>query len=274
MTRPAIRQLFDFHSTLFQSDFSVFVVWISLLSTCRKALLDRRQFFATLQLFIESEYLVFWLALATFAGVKILARIAMTLEAPFHAEIASARGNLHRLHRTVTMVAIHSPVDVNTVIEIYEFRYFVHLVPLHGCVGLEAVPNGLEVRTIRPNLRVTSHANFGRRHARRGRLVHRSVTETTIDSQFQRMVLMAEWNRLVQRNIHFRVPRRASNDRTTNDKSERSGRSHEQANARESIRSRLENLCQLATFSHVLAGTASQDIPTRSTANITNIRAR
>ena len=128
-----------------------------------------------------------------------LLRIAVTLETPFHVQRRDLISERHQIHPPVTSRAADALAHVNAVIEVNEIGQVVHSGPTNRFAGSPALANGLEIRAVSPNLRVTVHAGSGRRNSRECGFLNRGVTVAAIDAVVAYMMFVAELNRLLAR---------------------------------------------------------------------------
>jgi len=100
---------------------------------------------------------------------------------------------------------------VNAVIEIDVVGKVVDSRPLNRLACARALSDRLQVRTVRPYLRVAVHAGLRRRNSRRSGSLNRSMTIAAINAVVSGMVLMAELHGLLALRECSCVPRRAIN---------------------------------------------------------------
>src|SRR5229473_4717707 len=96
-------------------------------------------------------------------------------------------------------------------IEVSEVRQIVHANPFQRLARFETGAHRLEIRTVRPNLFVTVHADRGRRHARGRRRLNRGVAVTTVDAVIANVMLVTELDWLLALDPLAGVPTRAGN---------------------------------------------------------------
>lgn len=135
--------------------------------------------------------------------------LTMTFQTPVHVKRIHLPGERHLVDPTMTACTSDAFLNVNAVIEVNEVGKIVHANPLDGFAGLIAVPDWLQHFAVRPDLRVTVHARFCVRHARRRGFFHGSVTVPTVDTQIADVMLMAERDRLLHRNVSIGGKRRS-----------------------------------------------------------------
>ncbi len=144
-----------------------------------------------------------------FFGSDELLRVAMTLEAPFHIQRRDLISQRHQIDSPVTSRTPDAFVHVNAVIEISKVGKVVHPRPLDRLARAPALSDRFEIRAVRPDLRMAIHACLGRRNPGEGELLDRRVTIAAINSVIADVMLMAELNGLLARNVGLSVIRRA-----------------------------------------------------------------
>ena len=105
-----------------------------------------------------------------------------------------------RSTRAMTGGAADAFRDVNAVVEVNVIGKDMNSLPVNRLVGGEAFSNRRKHRRIGPKLRMTGHASFGGRNARKTRSRHRGVAIAAVQPQAADMVRMAEWHRLLSGN--------------------------------------------------------------------------
>jgi len=133
--------------------------------------------------------------------------ITVAVETPRHVHLHGLVRHRHLVDMPMTGHARDPARDMDAVIEIDVVRNRRHLLPSDGDIPLRAPPDRFEHRCAGPELGMTGHAGFCRRHAGIGRLLHPGVAVTTIDAEVTRVVLVAEGHRLLGGDSHG-LPRR------------------------------------------------------------------
>lgn len=136
-----------------------------------------------------------------------LLRIAMALEAPLHIQRRDLIGERHQIDSAVTRRAADSLVQVNAVIEIDEVGQIVHPRPSDRLACAPALANGLQVRRVRPDLRVAVHARPSRGDSRERSFLDGRVTVAAIDAVIAYVMFVAELNGLLAWKERLRVIR-------------------------------------------------------------------
>ena len=135
--------------------------------------------------------------------------IAMTIKAPFHLQRRRLIRNRHLIDAAMTSGATDPFVYVDTVIEKRIVRQVVYSDPLDRFTGPQACAHRFEIGTVSPDLLVTVHARFRRRHAGGRRLLHRRMAITTIDAVIANVMFMAKLDWLLPFDPLSCVPGRA-----------------------------------------------------------------
>ena len=129
----------------------------------------------------------------------------MTFDAPLHEQRRVAPHQWHHVDSTMARDASNSLLDMNAVIEVHKIRQIVHPCPLDRLTRAKAFSNRLKLWTIRPDLRVTLHANLSRRNSGKVTCLDGRVTIAAIDPEASDMMFMTELNRLGADNTHLRL---------------------------------------------------------------------
>src|SRR5262249_24925476 len=143
------------------------------------------------------------------ARPHVALRLAMAVDAPFHLQRLLAPHQRHPIDLAVAGRAADALRNVDAVVEVDEVGQIVDARPLQRASRPEALPHGLEVRTVREDLRVAVHAGPGRRDPCKRRVLHRGVAVPAVDAVAGDVALVAELNRLLARDLRLREPRRA-----------------------------------------------------------------
>lgn len=127
----------------------------------------------------------------------------MTSDAPVHVQSVFLVHERHLVYATVAGGATDAFVDVDTVIEVYKIRQVVDAGPFQRFTAAVTGSHGLQDFGIRPDLRVTAHADFGGGDSGEGRRLNRSVAIAAIDAIVGHMVLVTEgyWLRFDDFNV-------------------------------------------------------------------------
>ena len=125
----------------------------------------------------------------------------MAVQAPLHLQRVFLVHERHLVDRAVTTKAANTFVYVNTVIEIDKIREIMDPRPLDGSAAAEAVAYRFQHGRIGPDQGMTIHAGLGRRDSRKAGLLNRSVAVTAVQAQAGDVVLVAEGDGLLRRDV-------------------------------------------------------------------------
>ncbi len=128
----------------------------------------------------------------------------MAIEAPSHGQRRARAHQRHLTHGAVAGGAAYALGDVNRMIEIDVIGQPVHLVPANGLVVGEAAAHPLQHFGLCIELRMASHAGMGGGNTRNGRPLDSGMTISAINAEPADMMLVAERNRLTQRDVLIR----------------------------------------------------------------------
>lgn len=95
-------------------------------------------------------------------GTDKALRLAMTFETPLHLQTLRLKRNGHFVHAPVTGRAANALLYVNCVIEIGVVGQVVDANPFDRLAGPETRAHWFQIRTIGPDLFMTTHAGAGR----------------------------------------------------------------------------------------------------------------
>ena len=144
---------------------------------------------------VHRDHLIDW--------TKVFCRVAVAIQTPPHVEFLSFPRQRHLVDPAVTSGTADTFRHVNAVIEVHVSRQIVNPSPLDRLAGLPALPHRLQNRSILPDLRMTRHARFDRRQAGESAFFHSGVAIPAINPQTAGVMLVAEWHRLLLRNLYF-----------------------------------------------------------------------
>ena len=145
------------------------------------------------------------------ARPQIFFRLAMALQTPLHVKGLRTPGDRHLVDAAVAGGTSDTFRDVDAVIEVNKIRQVVHASPLDRGARGKALPDGLERRGFRPELRMTGHASLRRRHSGEGRFFDRSMAIAAVDAVIDHMMFVAEGDWLVEWHFYISRPRRPKN---------------------------------------------------------------
>lgn len=138
-----------------------------------------------------------------FPGTDVLFWITMAIQAPFHIQGVFNPDEGHLVDRTVTAGASDPFGDMDIVPEIDKIGQVVNPVPLEGLLVSPRSSNGLEIRCLGPDERMTCHTGLDGGNTRKGRLLDRGMTISAVDPDGLDVMLVAEGHWLVNRNTNF-----------------------------------------------------------------------
>jgi hypothetical protein len=137
--------------------------------------------------------------LLTWPNVFLWCTVAV--KAPGHVQGMRLLHQRHLIHLAMTGSTADTFLDVDTVIEINMIGEIMNPIPLEWRASAPAFPNWLQHISISPDLRVARHAGLCRRDTSERGLFYRCVAVQALDPETADMVLMAELDRLLNRNI-------------------------------------------------------------------------
>ena len=88
-------------------------------------------------------------------------RFAMTFQTPFHLQCRGLERDRHLVNLAVTRRTADAFVHVNAVVEVRVIRQIVYADPLDGFARAKTGAHRFEIRTVGPDLFVTTHARVG-----------------------------------------------------------------------------------------------------------------
>ena len=121
----------------------------------------------------------------------------MARNAPLHLQGVLLIDGRHIVDLPVARRAPDPFCDVDTVVEVNEFRQIVYAFPFDRFVIAEARSHGLKVRAVRPDLAMAVHAGLRRRHPRRGSRLDRGVAISTVNAVIPGVMLVTELHGLL-----------------------------------------------------------------------------
>src|SRR5690625_133807 len=127
-----------------------------------------------------------------------LLRLAVTVQAPGHAEWFRLVDNIHPVDPAVAGLTPHSDTDVDFVVEVSVVGKVMNPDPLDGITTLPALTHRLQRFTVDCNLIVTVHTGLRGRNIGLIGVEYLRMTVLTIESDLTDVLAMAEWNRLLR----------------------------------------------------------------------------
>jgi hypothetical protein len=169
-------------------------------------------------------------------------RVAMAVQAPLHQQRRGLKHQRHLVDLPVTRRAAHAFVDVNAVIEINEVRQAMHADPFDGFIGAETLAHRLQISGVVEQHRVAIHAGLGGRNTGGGGAFHGRMAVTAIDAVVAHVVLMAELDGLLARDVLVRQIRSAGQAHHTPESQGCEQRPEKDTEPRDEIRTAVKNL--------------------------------
>jgi len=105
----------------------------------------------------------------------------------------------HHVYASMARLTTNTLADVNTVVKVDEIRQIVHAIPADRPILAQAGAYGFKHVAVGPNLLVTVHARSSRRNTGKRADLDRRVAIPAIDTNAADVMLMAEWDRLIER---------------------------------------------------------------------------
>jgi hypothetical protein len=134
--------------------------------------------------------------------------IAVTLEAPAHAERFLQFDNLHLRDVAVAALTADARAEMHAVIEVREVRHFMDADPVHRCFIVPAFTKSGELGAGGLCEKVAIHAGLRRGNHGHGRFLHAGVAVSAIHAEGADVKLVTVRNRLNRSVAYVRVPRR------------------------------------------------------------------
>ena len=131
-------------------------------------------------------------------GWSVVFWFTVTVHAPTHGQALILINNGHRLHRSVTGVAIFPRLDVGGVIELHVIREKMHFLPSDGLAIVVSFSEFLNVRTVGFDHHVTVHADIETGNGSVARLLHAGVTVLTVHLVSPRVQIVGKGDGLIR----------------------------------------------------------------------------
>jgi hypothetical protein len=178
-------------------------------------------------------------------GAKISLWIAMALQAPLHVQRRSLKHQRHLIDGSVTRGAANALIYVNAVIEVYVVRKAMDLHPMNGLVRAVAFAHRPQIANVIKQHGMAVHARFRRRNTRVRGVFHARVAVTAIDTIVAGVMLMAELNRLIARDVLIGNIWRSGHHQNCRQGNASKHCSAEQTESCEIIRASVKDLCHV-----------------------------
>src|SRR5579871_804334 len=169
-------------------------------------------------------------------------RIAMAIDAPAHIQRRCLEDQRHLIDSSVARGTAYAFCYVDAVIEIHIVRQAMHADPVDRSVSAVAFPHRLEISNVVKQHRMAIHAGLCRRHAGGCRTLHARMAIAAVDAIVADVVLVAELNWLIARDILIRQVRRARSEEHT--RQSNAGQKHtcKDTESRDEVRASMKNL--------------------------------
>src|SRR5262249_31092072 len=126
------------------------------------------------------------------ARPKMLFRIAMAIEAPFHEQRIDLIKKRHLIDPAMACYAADALVNVDAVIKVRKARQVVDALPGDRLARAITFPHRCEYVAAGPDFLVAIHARLGRRNPRKGGFLHGRMAIPAINAKLANVVLMTE----------------------------------------------------------------------------------
>ena len=137
--------------------------------------------------------------------------MTMARETPLHVHVGVFPRERHHVYASMARLTTNTLADVNTVVKVDEIRQIVHAIPADRPILAQAGAHGFKHVAVGPNLLVTVHARGSRRNTGKRADLDRGMAIPAIDTNATDVMLMAEWDRLIER-CPFAADERRIND--------------------------------------------------------------
>jgi hypothetical protein len=148
----------------------------------------------------------------------------------------------HLIDLAVTGRAAHAFVHVNAVIEINEVRQTMHANPLDGFISAITFAHRLQIPDIVEQHGMAIHAGFGGRDSGGSGCLDAGMTVAAINTVISNVVLVAELDRLLARDVLVRQIRSAGQTHHTTKSQSREERAKKDTDLGDEIRAAVKNL--------------------------------
>jgi hypothetical protein len=138
-------------------------------------------------------------------------RCAMTFQAPFHVERVGLPGERHLIELPVARRATDAVIHMDAVVEKNKIRRGIDARPAQWLLRGETFANGREQWRVLPDLRMAGHADFRRGNSGKRGFLDGCMAESAIEAESGDVMLVAEGDRLFERDVLARRPRRPVN---------------------------------------------------------------
>ena len=179
---------------------------------------------------------------------EVLLGMPMAFETPLHVHVGMFPCQRHQVHAAMTSFAANTFIHVDTVIKVDEIGKVVDAIPSDRLIFTQAGAHRLQHVAVSPNLLVTVHAGRSWRDSRERADLNCRMTIPAVDADAADMMLMAEWNRLIQRDSFTGGVRRINHRRPAPGHCDHGENACEYRQARNGIRRSFEYLRHRSTI--------------------------
>ena len=169
-------------------------------------------------------------------------RVIMAVETPAHLQAGRPPHQRHLVNATVAALTADPLGHMNAVVEVNKVGQVMDTRPFQRPAGAVAFSDRLENRAVLPDLRMTTHADFGGWEPGKRRRLDRRVAEAAVNPQAAYMVFMAERDRLLADDIGFGDVRRATEPIPSEGHRRKDPQATEDGDLRKRVHARMENL--------------------------------
>jgi hypothetical protein len=169
-------------------------------------------------------------------------RIAMAIDAPSHIQRRCLEDQRHLIDGSVARGTAYAFRHVDAVIEIHVVGQPMHAHPVDRLVGAVAFAHGLKISNVVEEHRVAIHAGLGRRYAGGRGTLYARVAVAAIDAVVADVVLVAELNRLVARDVLIGQIRRARSEQHTGQSNAGQKHTCKDTDSRDEVCASMKNL--------------------------------
>ena len=174
--------------------------------------------------------------------------MTMARETPLHVHVRVFPCERHHVHASMARLTTDTLADVNTVVKVDKIRQIVHAIPSDRPIFAQAGAHGFKHVAVSPNLLVTVHARGRRRNTGKRADLDRRMAIPAIDTNAPGVMLMAEWDRLIERCPFAADERRINDGRPAPGHSRHNEDSSEYRQARNGIGRSFEYLRHLSVL--------------------------
>jgi hypothetical protein len=169
-------------------------------------------------------------------------RIAVAIDAPAHIQRGCLENQRHLIDSAVACGTAYAFRHVDAVIEIYIFGQPMDAHPMNRLVSAVAFPHRLEISDIIEEHRVAIHAGLRRRHTGDRRTLDARVAIAAVDAIIADVMLVAELNGLIARNVLIGQIGRAGSEQHTRQRNAGQKHTCKDTESRDEVCASMKNL--------------------------------